>query len=219
MSTISETLKLQNEANWKAATEHDFCRDLANGSLPSAVMANYLIQDYSFIDGFVRLAASAIAHAPSLADSAPLSQFLALITSTENTYFLRSFEALNVSDSQWQSAELWSETQEFQQLMKEAATSGSYVSMIAVLVVAEWSYLSWATPYHPPSDDLPFYFSEWITLHAGEGFEAVVDYLRMQLDSAWRDANKMEQDKAASLFAEAVRLERAFFDRSYASTS
>jgi len=209
MSTISETLKLQNEANWKAATEHDFCRDLANGSLPSAVMANY----------FVRLAASAIAHAPSLADSAPLSQFLALITSTENTYFLRSFEALGVSDSQWQSAELWSETKDFQQLMKEAATSGSYVSMIAVLVVAEWSYLSWATPYHPPSDDLPFYYSEWIELHAGEGFEAVVSYLRTQLDSAWRDANKMEQDKAATLFAEAVRLERAFFDHSYASES
>ena len=219
MSTISETLKLQNEVNWQAATEHEFCRDLANGSLPSATMANYLIQDYSFIDGFVRLAACAIANAPSLADSAPLSQFLALITSTENTYFLRSFEALNVSDSQWQSAELWSETKDFQALMREAAASGSYVSMIAVLVVAEWTYLSWATPYYPPEEDLPFYFAEWITLHAGEGFEAVVSYLRSQLDIAWEDANKMEQQTAANLFAEAVRLERAFFDRSYASHS
>ena len=215
MHSVSDALRQQNEINWKAATEHDFCKDLANGSLSTALMANYLIQDYSFIDGFVRLAASAITNAPSLKDSAPLAQFLALITSTENTYFLRSFQALDVSEIQWQTAELWSETREFQKLMQDAAASDSYVSMIAVLVVAEWSYLSWATPHNPPSQDLPFYFAEWIALHAGEGFESVVAYLREQLDTAWPDASAAEQQQASAMFAEATRLERAFFDRSY----
>ena len=215
MTSTSDTLRQQNNTNWTAAAEHNFCKELADGSLPTAVMADYLIQDYSFIDGFVRLAASAIASAPSLKDSAPLAQFLALITSTENTYFLRSFDALNVSENQWQTDELWSETKELQKLMQDAAASGSYVSMMSVLVVAEWLYLSWATPCNPPSEDLPFYFAEWITLHAGEGFESVVIYLREQLDAAWPAATDAEQQQASAMFAEAVRLERAFFDRSY----
>lgn len=203
--------------DWQAATQHAFCDELAQGTLPLDKMRWYLAQDYQFIDGFVRLLASAIAHAPSLADSVPAAQFLAVITGPENTYFLRSFDALEM-DEDARTATAAPVTRAFQGLMERAAKSGRYELMLAVLVVAEWVYLSWAAPKSPPRPALPFWYAEWITLHAGEGFEAVVDYLRTQLDTQWVLLDAQAQTDVTEVFAEAVRLERAFFDAAYAAS-
>ena len=211
----TEHLRSLAEADWQAATRHPFCQELAAGTLPRAKMAWYLAQDYMFVDGFVRLLASAIAHAPNLADAVPAARFLGVIAGPENTYFLRSFQALGVTDTDWQGIPAPA-TAAFQSLMAEAAASGRYERMLAVLVVAEWSYLSWAAPHYPPRPDLPFWFAEWIELHAGEGFEAVVDYLRDQLDSAWQGLDAAARKEVEAIFITAVGLERAFFDAAYA---
>lgn len=212
----TEILRNKAGEDWTAATDHAFTRALADGSLPLEKMRWYLAQDYQFIDGFVRLLASAIAHAPSLADSVPAAQFLAVITGPENTYFLRCFEALGMDEAA-RNPPPAPETQAFQALMAEAAASGSYEKMLAVLVVAEWVYLSWASPVNPPREDLPFWFAEWITLHAGEGFEGVVGYLRSQLDAQWEALDENARTEAESLFLRAVKLERAFWDAAWAA--
>lgn len=202
--------------DWNAATKHIFCAELADGTLPLSKMKWYLAQDYQFIDQFVRLLASAIAHAPTLQDSVPAAQFLAVITGPENDYFQRSFDALEMTPDE-RNAPPAPSTIAFQNLMISARESGRYEEMLAVLCVAEWSYLSWATPFAPPQKDLPFWFAEWITLHAGEGFEEVVEYLRTQLDSAWNNLDDTARANVERAFANAVKLERDFFDASYAA--
>lgn len=210
--TVTDDLRASVQSDWDAATRHPFTEALVEGSLSPELMAGYLQQDYHFIDGFVRLLASAIAHAPTLEDSIPAAQFLALVTGPENTYFLRSFEALGVTPH----ASAAPETIAFQDLMARARQSGRYEIMIAVLVVAEWVYLDWADPHKDRAKDLPFWLGEWITLHAGEGFAEVVAYLRDQLDAVWVGLDEAERDEATATFQEAVRLERAFFDAAWA---
>lgn len=212
----TELLKQSVQEDWDAATNHIFCQELANGSLPLEKMRWYLVQDYKFIDQFVRLLATTIAHAPTLKDGIPAAQFLGLITSDENTYFLRSFEALGVSEAS-QNAPDAPATEDFNSLMAEARNSGCYEQMLAVLVVAEWSYLAWASRYVPYPADLPFWFSEWIDLHTGDGFESVVAYLRGQLDDSWDTLTAEQQAQATHMFQRAVMCERAFFDAAYAS--
>lgn len=207
----SEALRAQHRADWEAIIHHPFTRALGDGSLPDAAMAWYLVQDYRFIDGFARLLAQAIAHAPTLNDAVPAAQFLAVITGPENTYFQRSLAALGLPDM-GRDQPTAPATAGFQALMKEAAASGRYSHMLAVLVVAEWTYLGWASEQAPARPGLPFYLAEWITLHSGPEFEVVVAYLRGQLDRALEAAPEAERAGAADLFARAVRLERAFFD-------
>jgi thiaminase (transcriptional activator TenA) len=209
--TATEYLKSQVGEDWTAATTHAFTDALASGSLKPEEMAGYLQQDYQFIDGFVRLLASAIAHAPTLADSVPAAQFLAVITGPENTYFLRSFKALEIPVD----APAAAETRAFQDLMREARLSGRYEIMLAVLVVAEWIYLDWASPAADRVDNLPFWLGEWITLHSGKGFESVVAYLRSQLDAVWGGLNVAARAEVEEIFCKAVRLERAFFDAAW----
>jgi thiaminase/transcriptional activator TenA len=87
--------------------------------------------------------------------------------------------------------------------------------MLAVLIVAEWSYLTWANRYKNYSTDLPFWFSEWIDLHTGEGFENIVGHLRDQLDNVWADLDDHHQSKAITTFNDAVLCERVFFDAAF----
>ncbi|WP_413692648.1 TenA family protein [Psychromonas sp. KJ10-2] len=212
----SEQLKQSCINNWSAATTHPFCLELTDGNLPLAKMRVYLAQDYTFIDNFVRLAASAIHHAPSLPDRLPLAHFLGNIAGPENTYFQRSFDMLEVEQSQRVSPALLKPTSDFQALMLKAANSGEYGNMVAVLCVAEWVYLSWAEPVVDAVQSLPFYFGEWITLHAGEYFESVVEHLRTQLDTAYLAADVSQQATIQEYFQQAVLLEKQFFDACYA---
>lgn len=211
---MSATHHLQSlvAEDWHAATHHAFTNALADGTLSRDKMAGYLQQDYQFIEGFVRLLASAVAHAPCLANAVPGAQFLGLICGPENTYFLRSMEALEVP----QTAPAAPETIAFQQLMDQARHSGRYEIMLSVLVVAEWIYLDWASPFEDRAEALPFWLGEWISLHSGDGFAQVVAYLRGQLDQAWDTLDAAARADVTATFAQAVRLERAFFDASWA---
>ena len=211
----TEYLRSQCQVDWDTATDHDFCRELANGTLPKAKMQWYLAQDYKFVDSFVRLLATAIAHAPTLADAVPGAQFLALITGPENNYFLRSFTALEMTQEQ-QNPPTAPETLAFQQLMHSARMSGRYELMLAVLVVAEWSYLSWAERFVDYPQSLPFWFSQWIDLHSGSGFTEVVEYFRDQLDNVWEELSKTEQQQFSAIFTQAVKCECDFFAASFA---
>ena len=93
---FSEWLREGAEPAWSEAVNHRFTLELADGTLADEVMRRYLVQDYSFLDSFVRLTASAIVKAPSLADRVPLGHFLGAVTGEENTYFQRAFDALGV---------------------------------------------------------------------------------------------------------------------------
>ena len=211
---MSATNHLQSlvAEDWHAATHHAFTNALADGTLSRVKLAGYLQQDYQFIEGFVRLLASAVAHAPSLADAVPGAQFLGLICEPENTYFLRSMEALEVPST----APPAPETIAFQQLMDHARHSGRYEIMLSVLVVAEWIYLDWASPFEDRAEELPFWLGEWITLHTGDGFAQVVAYLRGQLDQTWDTLEDAARADVTATFTKAVRLERVFFDASWA---
>ena len=207
---FSETLRAAHDADWQAATRHRFVAELAAGSVPPAVMARYLVQDYQFIDRFVALLGAAIASADSFAPRLRLAGFLAMITSDENTYFLRAFDALGVPAAERAAPALTPTTRAFQDLMRQAAESRSYAQALAVLVVAEWLYLSWAERLDGP---LPpdFVQAEWITLHDNPFFRDIVAWLRSELDRV----GPAEAEACRALFGQAVALERQFFDDLY----
>tara|TARA_B100001057_G_scaffold453787_1_gene498924 strand:+ start:1875 stop:2528 length:654 start_codon:yes stop_codon:yes gene_type:complete len=209
--SATQHLKALVADDWHAATHHPFTYALADGTISREKMAGYLQQDYQFIEGFVRLLASTVAHAPKLADAVPGAQFLGLICSSENTYFLRSMQALEVPPTALASPE----TIALQKLMDQARHSGRYEIMLSVLVVAEWIYLDWATPFRDRANDLPFWLGEWITLHSGDGFEQVVAYLRDQLDATWDTLDTAAQMDVTETFTQAVLLECKFFDASW----
>lgn len=208
---FSEQLRLVHQARWDACVNHRFVDELFAGTLPDAVLRRYLVQDYQFIDRFVALLGAAIASADQFAPRVRLSQFAAMITSDENTYFLRSFDALGVPEAERTAPVLTGPTERFQALMAEAANSQSYACCLAVLCVAEGLYLDWADR---PGRALPVRFEhvEWITLHANNFFRNFVGWLRSELDRVGESLDDAARAEVADFFGRAVALEQAFFD-------
>lgn len=212
---FSTRLRQASATDWEAATAHRFVRELSAGTVPPAVMRHYLVQDYQFIDRFVALLGAAIATADTYAARLRLAQFLAMIVSDENTYFVRAFDALGIPAAERTAPVLDPTVRAFQALMEEAAESRSYAGALSVLVVAEWLYLSWAERHQGP---LPpdFVHAEWITLHDNPFFRDFVAWLRGELDRTGATLDAAGQARCESLFQRAVALERGFFDSLYA---
>lgn len=211
---FSDWLKARTGPLWQRATEHAFTTALADDSLPDDVYRRYLVQDYAFIETLVTVLGHAVALAPGMPAKKRFAGFLAAITSEENDYFLRSFEALGVSQEEWENAELLPPIQTFADLMLDAAQSGNYEELLAVIVPAEWVYLTWAQAARPPYPKR-FYLSEWIELHDNPDFAEIVGWLRGELDRVGAALSTERQAAAERRFHRLVELEVAFFDAAY----
>ena len=93
--------------------------------------------------------------------------------------------------------------------MRKAAAGGKLHEMLAVLVVAEWSYLTWGEASEPVAG-LSWLHLEWIDLHRGDYFASVIAYLRGQLDKL--ELTKRQRREARAAFLEAVACEKAFWE-------
>jgi thiaminase/transcriptional activator TenA len=177
-------------------------------------MARYLIQDHRFLDSFLTLLGAALAGADRFAAKLRFGRFIGIVSSEENTYFLRAFAALGVTEDRRAGDPDTDATAGFKAIMREAAQTHSYAAALAVLVVTEWLYLDWASraPQPQPAN---FVHAERITLHDTPGFRDFVEFLRAELDRV----GSAEADLCRDFFWRTVALEVAFFDAAYAERS
>ncbi len=207
---FSETLRQASEPLWSQATEHRFVRELLSGTVSDAVMARYLIQDHRFLDAFLTLLGAAVATTDSFEARLRFGRFIGMVSGEENTYFLRAFEALGVTAAEREQRPDTQATAGFKAIMRDAAATRSYAAALAVLNVAEWLYLDWATKATAP---LPqnFVHAEWISLHDNPDFRDFVAFLRAELDRVGPAEEALSRD----FFLRSVALELAFFDSAY----
>lgn len=207
---FTETLRRASEPTWSQAVQHRFVTELFAGTIPNKVMAGYLIQDHRFLDSFLTLLGAAIFTADSFEARLRFGRFIGMVSGEENTYFLRAFEALGVTEKERAKVPDTKPTAGFIAIMREAAATRSYAAALSVLNVAEWLYLDWAmeAPKPLPSN---FVHAEWITLHDNPDFREFVAFLRAELDRV----GPTEEIVSKDFFMRAVALERAFFDAAY----
>ena len=96
--------------------------------------------------------------------------------------------------------------------MRDAANSGHLGEMLAVIVVCEWSYLSWGERVLEKTVRKDFETYEWVDLHSGDYFRSVVEYLRGLLDKEGELLDQEGRDRCKKRFLQAVQLEEDFFD-------
>ncbi len=211
---FTDRLRRETGPLWERATRHAFTTELAADTLADDVYRRYLIQDYVFIETLVTVLGHAVALAPGMPAKKRWAGFLGAITSEENDYFLRSFDALGVPEAERETTPLLPPIQAFADLMLDATRSGAYEEVLAVIVPAEWVYLTWAQAAPKPYPDR-FYLSEWIELHDNPAFEEIVGWMRGELDRIGPLLTPTRRDAVTRRFRRLVELEVAFFDAAY----
>ena len=210
-SSFTQWLRARSEPDWTAVINHPFTDALFAGTMPDDRMRSYLVQDYQFVDDFLALLGSALAKADRYASRLAIAGSITALTSDENTYFQRAFDALGVPEADRVDPALDSTTIAFRDLMTEAKASDTYQETLAVLTVAEWTYLEWAS--RAPAELPPnFVHAEWITLHNNDEFRSWVQWLLAEFDRVGADLSGAERERCLKLFRHATELELSFFN-------
>jgi thiaminase (transcriptional activator TenA) len=210
VTEFSEWLREQSAEEWEAVVGHPFAAAVTRGE---ADMLHYLEQDFLFVDSFTALLGAAVASADTFAARVPYGRFLGQVATTEEkTYFHRALAELGGSTQ----AAPEPVTAEFRALMDEVRAAQDYPRIAAVLCVAEWTYLGWASRAVEPLPE-GFVHREWIELHEGPDFRAWVGFLRGELDRLGPALDEDRRDEVLAVFRRAVELERRFFDMAAAA--
>lgn len=208
---FTDWLRARSEPDWTAVVTHPFADALFDGSIPDDTMRSYLVQDHQFIDDFLALLGSALAKADRPESRLRIAGSITVVTSDENTYFQRAFDVLGVGPTERERPSLDEATAGFRELMGDTTAHGDYSDVLALLAVAEWSYLEWAAraPHELPPN---FVHAEWITLHHNPGFSEWVRWLRDELDRVGAELDERERAHCLRVFQRATRYELDFFD-------
>lgn len=212
---FTDWLALRAEPFWSEATGHAFTQAIGDGTMPDEAYARYLIEDYTFITDLASTLGYLVAKAPDMPAKSRLSAFLALLTSEENDYFLRSLEALGVPREAYTSAAQGPVTRAFADLLLKSSGNGTYAEGLTCLLCAEWCYLTWGVREARKPRPAHFYLAEWIDLHAVAGFEDFVNWIRRELDRIGPSLSRDQQEKLADLFRQMSALERDFFETAW----
>ncbi|ELZ80283.1 transcriptional activator, TenA family protein [Haloferax elongans ATCC BAA-1513] len=211
---FTEWLRARAEPEWTNAVEHQFVEELGAGTLDEDAFSRYLVQDYAFVETLTGLVGHTVGHAPTMHAKGQLADFLGTLTADENDYFQRSFEALSIPTEEYENPQREPVTMAFEDLLTRAATEGGYAEALSVLLPAEWVYLSWGQNVADTNPD-PFYYREWIDLHAISEFEAFVEWMRRELDRYGPELSDRRQSLVERHFRRVVDLEVSFFDLAY----
>jgi len=214
LEKFSEYLKNCSGKLWNKATNHKFTNELKDDKLEDHIFKIYIIQDYIFIETLVTLIGKAVYLSPNMNSKIKWANFLYAITSDENNYFQRSFDALDISKEERTNTKLFLTISDFSKLMHEVANTGTYEEILAVILAAEWVYYTWASNAKKPYPKR-FYLSEWITLHNNSSFKGTLAWIKRELDITSQKLTISEQHKVANLFIKILRLEVSFFDACY----
>ncbi|WP_422041462.1 TenA family protein [Roseibium sp.] len=212
---FTDWLAQRAEPFWSEATDHVFTHAIGDGTMPDEAYARYLIEDYTFITDLASTLGYLVAKAPDMQAKSRLSAFLALLTSEENDYFLRSFDALGVPRETYTQAAQGPVTRSFADLLLTSSGGGTYPEGLTCLLCAEWCYLTWGEREAEKPRPAQFYLAEWIDLHAVAGFEDFVNWIRRELDRIGPSLSAEMQERLADLFRQMSALERDFFETAW----
>lgn len=212
---FTDWLAARAEPHWSAATGHAFTKAIGDGTMPNEAYIRYLIEDYTFITDLASTLGYLVAKAPGMRSKSQLSGFLALLTSEENDYFLRSFDALGVPAATYETAAQGPVTRAFADLLLTSSGQGSYADGLACLLCAEWCYLTWGLREAEQPRPENFYLAEWIDLHAVEGFESFVNWIHEEMDAVGSTLPPSDQENLAEIFTKMSALEAAFFEAAW----
>jgi thiaminase/transcriptional activator TenA len=196
---------------WDGAVLHRFTKAIGDDVLPEEVFRSYLLQEYAFVETSATVLGYTIAKAPSMREKAKLTQALAGLTTTQEEFFQRAFQHLEVPRSDWDHPVLANPVQAFQDFVVRTAATGAYEEPLTTMLAAEWIYLTWCTAASktPASGSL---VRNWVDLHVASDFEEGVSWLREQLDEIGPQLSSQRQLRLAQLFVRTLDLEIVFHD-------
>jgi thiaminase/transcriptional activator TenA len=211
---IFDRLKVAAAADWATYVEHDFVRQMGEGSLPQAAFRTYLTQDYLFLIQFARAYALATYKSRTLADMRAAKAGLSAILDLEMELHVRLCGRWGLSPEELEAAPEHQATVAYTRYVLDCGQSGDLLDLHVALAPCVIGYAEigarLAAEIGPALESHPY--REWIGEYAGEAFQSIARDARRHLDElAARAMTERRFADLAALFGKASRLEADFW--------
>lgn len=208
---LFERLKSDCLDDWHSYTQHEFVRQMGEGSLPEAAFRKYLVQDYLFLIQFARAYALSIYKSRSLKEMRHGLEGLKAILDTEMDLHVRICERWGISATELEEEAEASETIAYTRFVLDAGNAGDLLDLYVSLAPCMIGYgeigaalKDMATPQNP--------YREWILEYASEGYQQLAADTKAHINQlALEMSSDARYPKLKSLFRAASCLEADFW--------
>ena len=210
-----ERLKESCREDWERYIQHDFVRQLGDGTLPKECFEHYLKQDYIFLIHFARAYALAIYKSERIEDMRQAKASLAAILDDEISLHLAYCRDWGLSEAEILAVPEATPNMAYTRYVLERGSAGSLLDLHVALAPCVVGYAEVATwllqqPWTKRQDNP---YGPWIDTYAGEDYQKVA---RGQIDLlarlGAREATEERFPDLARTFRDATRLEIGFWD-------
>ncbi|CAM5416706.1 Thiaminase-2 OS=Afipia felis OX=1035 GN=tenA PE=4 SV=1 [Afipia felis] len=210
---IFDRLKTAAVADWQSYVDHDFVRQMGEGTLPQAAFRTYLVQDYLFLIQFARAYALATYKSRTLADMKAAQAGLAAILD-EMDLHVRLCGRWGLSPEDIEAAPEHQATVAYTRFVLDCGAAGDLLDLHVALAPCVIGYAEIGRNLAPNGiealGDHPY--REWIAEYAGEAYQDVAAKARRHLDDlAARAMTERRFNELAASFGKASQLEAAFW--------
>jgi thiaminase/transcriptional activator TenA len=210
---IFDRLKAAAVADWRSYVDHDFVRQMGEGTLPQAAFRAYLVQDYLFLIQFARAYALATYKSRTLADMKAAQAGLAAILD-EMDLHVRLCGRWGLSPEDIEAAPEHQATVAYTRFVLDCGAAGDLLDLHVALAPCVIGYAEIGRNLAPNGVDAlgDHPYREWIAEYAGDAYQDVAVRARRHLDDlAARAMTERRFNELAASFGKASRLEAAFW--------
>ena len=178
-----ERLKETCSDKWQAYTNHEFVRQIGQGTLPETCFRHYLIQDYLFLIHFARAYALAAYKADTLEDMRPAAASLSATVATEMKLHLTFCEGWGLTAADVEAAPEATATIAYTRYVLERGMAGDLLDLHTALTPCVLGYAEIGRKLLKDPEtklkDNPY--RTWIEEYGGEAYQDLAresqDYL------------------------------------------
>lgn len=205
---FADWLRARHRTSWEAMVDHRFTRDLTANQMPAAVFGRYLRYEHDFVRTAISLFGFALARAPSFGDQVHLINVLHALSAGQDGFFDKAFRRMKIDVHEIAADRVPSSATGLRDGSRAIAEQGSFEEIIAMMLAAEWMYLTWCRAAHGKIEN-PL-AAEWVAMHVDPTFTSQVDWLKRTIDIRGPALPRDEQENCAAIFGRMLDLEIDF---------
>lgn len=202
---------------WKEYLNHDFLKDMGNGTLDKTKFKNYLIQDYIYLKEYAKVYAMALVKCDSISQIKYCQNGINGILEDESAIHICYLKNFGEKIEELEVYKIQKSNEDYTNYMKSIALTGDLLDTMVSLLPCTWSYYYIAKKLkliYTKNLDCNFY-KDWINAYSGEGYKKFVDISIDFVNSLCENINENKKEKLKDIFIKASIHEMKFWDMAY----
>jgi thiaminase (transcriptional activator TenA) len=203
---------------YDAILAHPFVTGLADGSLPAAAFAFYVVQDALYLQGYAQALAAVASRAPLGAQTEMFARHAADVVAVERGLHDSLLTSLGLDPASIDAAEPAPTTLAYTSYLLATVRGGSYAEGVGAVLPCYWIYWQVGQELLRRGSPDPRY-QQWIDTYSGDEFGQEVRAVLAVADQLGPALSPAEQARVHRHFQATARYEWMFWDMGYRQES